>query len=74
MRRKYLHIEISNGGLYVYSDDEKYKDHTIICLADLDNECNLTQQFNKTRFSLVVDSLIEKKDLCPRATCVRPQI
>ncbi len=38
MKRKYLHVEVMNGILYVYADDKAWGAKTL-SLEQMDNEC-----------------------------------
>ncbi len=43
--RKYLHVELLNGALFVYVDDKKRGE--LYKLEDLDNECMITDDLEK---------------------------
>lgn len=62
--RKYLHVEILDGGLFVYIDDKK-RGQTYT-LEDLDEECNITYDLSKNlNITIPIKSLVgalEEKD------------
>ena len=39
MKRKYLNVEILNGGLYIYTSDKKILKSKTVTLEAMDTEC-----------------------------------
>ncbi len=67
LKRKFLHIEISDGNLYVFADDKEWPNEEVYRLSDLDSECNTGEipccQVKKLRIPLddFIPRLLPKK-------------
>jgi len=57
MKRKYLHIEIRDGSLYVFSDDKTWKGKKLT-LEDMDTECNITDTNKRVHFYIPLEDFV----------------
>ena len=59
MKRKYIHIELIDGSLYIYSDNKKRGSK--LTLQDMDTECLVAEEITRdVHFCISTDEFVNK--------------
>lgn len=73
MKRKYLHVEILDGTLHIYSDDRRWRGDKLTTLEELDYECAVGEVDENICITIPVnyDSRFDKTGAKLRTTGLR---